>query len=160
MKEIIKGLGITVGSFYRYFGSKEELYIYLIDREAEKFHVLTEGASSDPHKVLSDADVVNLSPEQGNFWLMFYHSSLEIRRKYYFRTAGNPIYCRLRDSLRSLLSAVDIPETEIDTSAFLLFVLRYIVSTYHKLTDDNYNEDKMLAFLQEVIIRGLESIRQ
>jgi AcrR family transcriptional regulator len=160
IKEIVKRAGLSVGSFYRYFGSKEELYIYLVDREAEKFHVQTIGANTDPRYRLSIADVIRLFPEQKNFWLMFYRSSLEIRRKYYFRTYDNPIYQRLIHSLRSFLPEGIVSDSKIGAASFLLLILGYIVTAHHMLTGESYDEDEMQAFLQSAILKGLESAAQ
>ena len=150
LRSIIKKSGISIGSFYRYFESKDELYLYLLDF---KFNELVDlNKVADKSKELNEKlnELLN-SP----LWQRFKDSSSDIRKKYYFRIENNLIY---NDRLAEVIAAAkgSISDYETTSISFLLSVLPYILQELSIINDDaQYNE--LYLDLKSIILHGLMS---
>lgn len=146
IRNIIAKADISIGSFYRYFGSKDELYLFLIDY---KFGEVNQKSGSFNNDVSNE-----------KFWLNFRESSSEIRKKYYFRVKNNLLYDMRLEKVKSCDSGKSRSEKDLAAIAFLVAVLPYIVQELSDLTKDDYydNDSSVWVDLMNIIIEGMKAI--
>lgn len=178
VRYISKEMGITTGAFYRYFGSKEEFYIFMVDYTLEQFWAKRneiirqmgkeEGAADLADKEKSKQimekigrkigvqEVLDRDGLQAGFWKFFYQSSLDIRMKYYFRTKGNPLYNYKLDDLSRMKNADTYSEEEKEITAFAIAVLQYVVTSFKYLEHRDFDDDEMFQMINKMILKGFE----
>jgi len=160
VRTLIVAMGLTTGSFYRYFVSKEELYIYLVDEMLVKFWSTLK---AEPTTVLSHVPLEEIGlrvPSQSRFWHSFFASSADIRQKYYFRVEGNALYARFYRSLERLPEARRHSEEMVGFVAFLLNTLNFIITAYREIRGLAYDDDVMFPEMRDMILSGFCAMAQ
>ena len=157
VRAISREMGITTGAFYRYFGSKEEFYIYMVDYTLEQFWFAQKRAEAELGHPVHMQEVLAREPIQAGFWKLFYQASLDIRMKYYFRTKGNPLFDRKRKDVQALLNVEDYTQEERDIAAFLITVLQYVVTSYKYLEHRDFDDEDMFQVFNHMILRGFQA---
>ena len=157
VRAISREMGITTGAFYRYFGSKEEFYIYMVDYTLEQFWSVQKRAEAELGRPVPMQEVLTRDPLQTGFWKQFYQASLDIRMKYYFRTKGNPLFDRKRKDVQALLNVEDYTLEEQEIAAFLITVLQYVVTSYKYLEHRDFDDEDMFQVFNRMILRGFQA---
>lgn len=156
VRSMSKELGITTGAFYRYFGSKEEFYIFIVDYTLEQFWESARQLSEQLGRQVDVNEVRNRNKLQDNFWKFFDQSSMDIRMKYYFRTKNNPLYQHQLNAISKLNQADTYEKEEKEVAAFTIAVLQYIVTSFKYLEHRNFDEERMFQKLRDMLLRGFE----
>lgn len=142
IRNILAEADIGTGSFYRYFESKDELYLYVID---QKFR--------ETNKLVMEGDDNAALMMQNPIWDMFRQSSSDIRKKYYFRMQDHYLY-EMRLKQVAELGFEDLKDPRKETAvAFLLAVLPFVTQELSLLTGEDYKDD--WQYLQSLILKGL-----
>jgi|GEM_PF-2420405 len=158
VRAIITAMELTTGSFYRYFISKEELYIFLVDEMLIKFWstLSAEPTTVESHVPLAEIDL--LVPSQSRFWRAFFASSSDIRQKYYFRVEGNALYRRFYRSLARRPEAQAVSEELVGLTAFMLNTLNFIITAYREIRNLDYDDDVMFPIMRDMILAGFSAM--
>lgn len=156
VRSLSKEMGITTGAFYRYFGSKEEFFIFMCDYTLEQFWVRQRQIQEELERHVDVKEVLEYDKLQDGFWKHFYRSSLDIRMKYYFRTKDNPLYQRKLEVVSELQNAETYTKEEKEVVAFVVSVLQYAVTSFNYLERRNFDDDAMYNFVNDMILRGFE----
>lgn len=156
VRSISKELGITTGAFYRYFGAKEEFYVFMIDYTLEQYWERQKELIKELEHNISMQEVFERDPVQAGFWKNFYRSSLEIRLKYYFRTKDNPLYKRKLNDISSLKMADTYSQEEKEVTAFAVSVLQYVITSFKYLEHRDYDDEEMFQVLNKMLINGFQ----
>lgn len=156
VRYISQCMGITTGAFYRYFGSKEEFYIFMCDHTLEQFWVKKRKLSEAEGRELEVEEVLVREQLQDDFWKHFYRSSLDIRMKYYFRTKGNPLFNRKLEDIRKFDPHKSYSNEEKEVAAFTIAVLQYVVTSFKQLEHRDYDDDAMFKKMEEIILKGFQ----
>lgn len=143
IRNIIKKATIAIGSFYRYFDSKDEFYLYIIDYKMKEFN----------SKGLKSTDQDETSKK---FWMNFFKSGSEIRKKFYFRFENNPLFTMKLQQVKDINSPYLTNDKQENALAFVLTVMPYVM---HELSiisgDDTYysqdNSDMWLYLSQNIL---------
>ncbi|MEZ3435105.1 MAG: TetR/AcrR family transcriptional regulator [Lachnospiraceae bacterium] len=156
VRSISKELGITTGAFYRYFGAKEEFYVFMVDYTLEQYWERQKHLMEESGHPVSMQDVFEKDPVQADFWKNFYRSSLEIRLKYYFRTKDNPLYKRKLQDICALKMADTYSQEEKEVAAFAVSVLQYVVTSFKYLEHRNFDDEEMFQVLNKMLLNGFK----
>lgn len=156
VRGISKWMGITTGAFYRYFGSKEEFFIFIADYTLEEFWVKKEKMEAEYGRHLEVDEVLEADQLQADYWKHFHQSSMDIRMKYYFRTRGNPLYNRKLEIVRELNKTKSFNKEEMEVTAFAISVMQYIVNSFKYLEHREFDANQMNQIMNDMLLRGLE----
>ncbi len=156
VRSMSKELGITTGAFYRYFGAKEEFYVFMVDYTLEQYWEKQKQLMKELGRPVNMQDVFEKDPVQADFWKNFYRSSLGIRLKYYFRTKDNPLYKRKLDDISALKMADTYSQEEKEVTAFAVSVLQYVITSFKYLEHRDYDDDEMFQILNKMLLNGFE----
>lgn len=156
VRAISKELGITTGAFYRYFGAKEEFYVFMVDYTLEQYWERQKQLMEESGHPVTMQEVFEKDLVQAGFWENFYRSSLEIRLKYYFRTKDNPLYKRKLDDISALKMADTYSQEEKEVTAFAVSVLQYVITSFKYLEHRNFDDEEMFQVLNKMLLNGFE----
>lgn len=156
VRSLSKEMEITTGAFYRYFGSKEEFYIFMIDYTLEQFWETARILSDKLGRKVEVDEVRRLDRMQDNFWKLFDQSSMDIRMKYYFRTKDNPLYQFQLNAVSEIKNADTYGEEEREVTAFTIAVLQYIVTSFRYLEHRDFDDEKMFQTMRDMLLRGFK----
>ncbi len=156
VRYISQWMGITTGAFYRYFGSKEEFYIFMADHTLEQFWVRRDKLSEEEGRKLEVEEVLERDSLQNDFWQHFYCSSLDIRMKYYFRTKGNPLFNRKLEVVREMDVNQAFTNEEKEIAAFAISVMQYVVTSFKQLEHRDFDDDAMFKKMEELLLKSIE----
>ena len=142
--------GLSIGGFYCYFSSKEELYIYLLDHMHSRLFRQTEALNC------SSDDILAQDPAQARFWESFSKSSMDILGKYYLRTSSYGLYPEELKKLKDLPTSRDYSEMQI---RFVAFVLSSMVFTIYKFCEEEQISDPgardiLWHTIKNIILKG------
>lgn len=145
IRNIIKKANIGIGSFYRYFESKDEFYLYIIDYKMKEIN-------SAEYKLENKGEVMS------KFWTNFYKSGSEIRKKFYFRYKNNPLFSMNLEHIKEINSPYLSSAVEEDALAFALTVMPYIMHEFLLISDyDSDANSDLWLFLNKNILNLFSS---
>lgn len=169
LNQIIKNLGITRGSFYRYFDSKEELYRYLIDetmkQKNEFINLNIELDSNDFFIILKQGMKRHVRymqeyPLQSGFLSRVFQNGDISVQEFLFLTSGKEL---LSEGIR-VFQQEEILNPELEPE-LILFVLTRIMmdlggflKTYFQVSDrdtfnlEKYDQNKIDEIFDQVIV--------
>lgn len=144
--------GLSVGGFYCYFSSKEELYIYLLDR----MHILLFRQKEEQN--CTTDEILARDPQQAAFWESFSRSSMDILGKYYLRTSSYGLYPEELNLVKKMTPYRPFSEME---ERFVTFVLSSMVYTIYKFCEeenltDPAVRDVLWNSIKDIIYRGYQ----
>lgn len=154
VRSLSKEMGITTGAFYRYFGSKEEFYIFMSDYTLEQFWIIQKRYMAELGRYVDVQEVLERDQLQSDFWKRFHQSSLDIRMKYYFRTKGNPLFQHKLGVVSRLENAEAYTAEEKEVTAFAVSVLQYIITSYKHLEHKEFDTDEMFQVINDMLFKG------
>ncbi len=123
IRAITKKAGISLGSFYKYFDDKDELYLYLLtsigkkiydkEKEYEGIFLLRKGYIP-LEKICSEKEI--------EFDKTWYKAPVEVMRKFYFGEYSKELNSIFRDELLELKNSGKLKDSVDVDFVFYLFV--------------------------------------
>jgi AcrR family transcriptional regulator len=150
VSEIIEAAGVARGSFYRYFRSKQEIFVAIVDRFREEEMLLVQ-----------KLDHLPASAQTGNFqtrvragilsWLEFYHRNLSAA-KIVVQDANmiDPAAARKREDLRLAVRAAIVR----------MIVHRQEAGLYHRRISPDLTAHFLLGMFDEIAANYLDKARK
>lgn len=164
IRDIINEADIPIGSFYRYFKDKDDLYIYMIDQiENKVYKALIEKKLSTNSMVLGNASIELieevLTEEEYNFDKTFNNVPEYLLGKYYYHQFNRNMKDEYRKNLLTLREQ-NLLKEEIDFD-FILHM--YITSMYNiimyfrkkGITAFEEKEKIKKYFYEEIFLKGI-----
>jgi len=160
MSDIAKETGVSKGTLYNYFESKEELFAFLIDAmeeecEARSTQVLNDETLTSKDKLVQYIKTIFGFAQTNITWIILFYnysnefSTLEEKRKKSFDKLKNRVLSILNDGIETGDWIVEKPETR----AWLLTLI--IMESVHELVVNSDNCPSISDII-DVLIDGID----
>lgn len=162
IRAIVKKAGVSIGSFYSYFDSKLELFVYIADYMYEA--LLKKQAEFEKllARKVSVTDVLEQDERQRSFWDSFARCSIDKRKHYYLRTDGNVLFDRFLSEIKACSTKSIYTEKDNRLIAFVMNAVPYIIEEYHiaeKIEEPatDHVADDEISKIKEMLLLGYQT---
>jgi AcrR family transcriptional regulator len=159
VRELVKASKISIGSFYRYFGTKDDLYIFVVDYTLNMFWERRKQLERESGRPYTIEDILEIDKNQKRFWDSFNKSSLYIRKKYYFRIDNNLLFNNFYSSVLETQTEYSYEPVKKRMMAFLLTVLQYVITEFNTLEESGIDEELYFQFFKKIAFEGFRSYK-
>ncbi|MCQ1530653.1 TetR/AcrR family transcriptional regulator [Lutispora saccharofermentans] len=145
IRAITKKAGISLGSFYKYFDDKDELYLYLLtsiekkiyDKEKEFKGIFLLRKDYIPiEKICSKREI--------EFDKTWYKAPVEVMRKFYFGEYSKELNSIIRDELIELKNSGKLKDSlDIDFIFYLFVTLMFNILMYFREHNIEDHDEKL-----------------
>ena len=100
IREIVKSVGISIGSFYKYFDDKEDLYLYLMVKIEKKYLRKQKECYGQTFLQVKTLPVeFAYTPRENAFNKTWYKVPMEVQHRFYFGSYADELHDRCYEEL-------------------------------------------------------------
>lgn len=160
IKALTKRAGIAIGSFYKYFEDKDELYLYLVSSITRKIYTREK---ENNKKLMFIKDPIPLEDVCTEKEIMFDYTwhkvPVEVVRKYYFGEYGKEINDVLYKEFLELKKADKVKDcVDFDFVFFMYTTTMFNITVYfrkHNITDSDEMYKIKNEFYTNLFLNGI-----
>ena len=160
VREIVRKANISIGSFYCYFDSKTELFVYISDYMFQKFLEQQEALGKQLNRDVKTEEILEMEPLQKAFWEQFEKCSLDKRKHYYLRTNNNQLFERFLGEVEEYGTKTEYTEREKRMVAFVMNSLQYILDEFAEADGTDRVVDEELLLLKKMLKTGYQNLER
>lgn len=158
IREIVRKANVSIGSFYCYFDSKTELFVYITDYMFQKILDEQERRGKEQNRRVKANEILAEDPLQDAFWKQFENCSLDIRKHYYLRTRNNSLFERFLEEVDQYDTKAEYTEREKRMVAFVINSLQYILDEFAEAEGVERIRDEELWQMKKMLLTGYQNL--
>ena len=160
IRDIVKETGISIGSFYKYFEDKEDLYLYLM-LNIEKKYTAKQREFYGPHFLMQEPLKIEnaYTPKEVAFNRTWYKVPVEVHQHFYFGPYADEMNCHLMEEIQQLQGeGVIRADIDLDFFYFMYSTTLFNMQMYFRnngIEDDHEKLKIKNAFLRDIFLNGV-----
>jgi len=160
IREIVKRLGISIGSFYKYFEDKEDLYLYLMVKIEKKY--LQKQHEKYGQTFLNEETLplrYACTPKEEAFNKTWYSVSSEVHHRFYFGPYADELHSWLHAELVDMqIKGLLRKELDLKLVYFMYMTSMFNLQIYFKKENIESDEDKLRIkdeYFRDILFYGI-----
>lgn len=160
IRSITSKAEISIGSFYKYFDDKDDLYLYLMSNIEKKIYAKEKEKTG---YFLMDSDVIPIekicTPEEIKFNRTWYRVPIEVMMKFYFGKYSKELNSNVLDELIELENSGKLRDNvDVDFIFHIYATSMFNILIYFRdnnITDENEKLKIKINFYTELFLKGI-----
>lgn len=160
IREIAKKANISIGSFYCYFDSKIELFVYITDYMFQKVLIRQKELGATLGREVAADEILAEDSLQQAFWEQFGNCSADTRKHYYLRTNNNLLFERFLEEIEEYRTKTQYTDREKRMVAFTINSLQYILDEFTAAEGTERIVDEELITIKRMLLFGYQNLER